>query len=186
MYTIDSGHLPDTLSRGQSRDTGRILSISPSLTKNEFAQPSAKPDQPPARASKPTFVLSAASVNRGSMKALSVSAQCITNGRFREAVQAQKPERAQADGQQAKHLSDGQPSNSTAWITHMRIWAPSRATFSTSRLMARSVASAMAKAAGLSRSDFFERFRRQAGRAPVEYATEWRLAVAKTLLRQGG
>ncbi|SFG60062.1 Helix-turn-helix domain-containing protein [Sulfitobacter dubius] len=68
----------------------------------------------------------------------------------------------------------------------MRIWASSRATFSTSRLMARSVASAIVKAAGLSRSDFFERFRRQAGRAPMEYATKWRMAAAKTLLRQGG
>lgn len=44
----------------------------------------------------------------------------------------------------------------------------------------------MVKAAGLSRSDFFEQFRRQVGRAPMEYATEWRMAVAKTLLRQGG
>ncbi|WP_323771691.1 AraC family transcriptional regulator [Antarctobacter sp.] len=46
--------------------------------------------------------------------------------------------------------------------------------------------SQLAKAAGLSRSGFFERFRRQVGRAPMEYATEWRMAVAKTLLRQGG
>ena len=44
----------------------------------------------------------------------------------------------------------------------------------------------MLKAAALSRSDFFEQFRRQVGRAPMEYATEWRMAVAKTLLRQGG
>ena len=46
--------------------------------------------------------------------------------------------------------------------------------------------SQMAKAAGMSRSGFFERFRRQVGRAPMEYATEWRMVVAKTLLRQGG
>lgn len=46
--------------------------------------------------------------------------------------------------------------------------------------------SEMAKAAGMSRSGFFERFRRQVGRAPMEYATDWRMAVAKTLLRQGG
>lgn len=44
----------------------------------------------------------------------------------------------------------------------------------------------MVKAAGLSRSGFFERFRRQVGRAPMEYTTEWRLAAAKTLLRQCG
>ncbi|MDB6179301.1 AraC family transcriptional regulator [Paracoccus sp. Z330] len=44
---------------------------------------------------------------------------------------------------------------------------------------------AMARAAGLSRSGFFERFRKQLGRAPMEYATDWRMAVAKTLLKQG-
>jgi AraC-like DNA-binding protein len=46
--------------------------------------------------------------------------------------------------------------------------------------------SELAKEAGMSRSGFFERFRRQVGRAPMEYATDWRMAVAKTLLRQGG
>ncbi len=46
--------------------------------------------------------------------------------------------------------------------------------------------SEMAKEAGMSRSGFFERFRRQVGRAPMEYATDWRMAVAKTLLRKGG
>ncbi|MBT0958964.1 AraC family transcriptional regulator [Alphaproteobacteria bacterium KMM 3653] len=46
--------------------------------------------------------------------------------------------------------------------------------------------SEMARAAGMSRSGFFERFRKQVGRAPMEYATDWRMAVAKTLLRQGG
>ena len=46
--------------------------------------------------------------------------------------------------------------------------------------------SEMAKEAGMSRSGFFERFRKQIGRAPMEYATDWRMAVAKTLLRQGG
>ena len=44
----------------------------------------------------------------------------------------------------------------------------------------------LAKAAGMSRSGFFERFRKQVGRAPMEYAIDWRMAVAKTLLRQGG
>ncbi|WP_394199242.1 AraC family transcriptional regulator [Litoreibacter albidus] len=44
----------------------------------------------------------------------------------------------------------------------------------------------MARAAGMSRSGFFERFRKQVGRAPMEYATDWRMAVAKTLLRHGG
>ena len=46
--------------------------------------------------------------------------------------------------------------------------------------------SELAKAAGMSRSGFFERFRRQVGRAPLEYAIEWRMALAKTLLLQGG
>lgn len=46
--------------------------------------------------------------------------------------------------------------------------------------------SELAKEAGMSRSGFFERFRKQIGRAPMEYATDWRMAVAKTLLRQGG
>jgi AraC-like DNA-binding protein len=46
--------------------------------------------------------------------------------------------------------------------------------------------SELAKEAGMSRSGFFERFRRQVGRAPMEYATDWRMTVAKTLLRQGG
>lgn len=46
--------------------------------------------------------------------------------------------------------------------------------------------SELAKAAGMSRSGFFERFRRQVGRAPLQYAIEWRMALAKTLLRQGG
>ena len=46
--------------------------------------------------------------------------------------------------------------------------------------------SELAKQAGMSRSGFFERFRKQVGRAPMEYANDWRMAVAKTLLRQGG
>lgn len=45
--------------------------------------------------------------------------------------------------------------------------------------------SALAREAGMSRSGFFERFRKQVGRAPMEYATDWRMAVAKTLLQQG-
>jgi len=43
----------------------------------------------------------------------------------------------------------------------------------------------LAKEAGMSRSTFFERFRKEVGRAPLEYVTDWRMAVAKTLLRQG-
>lgn len=46
--------------------------------------------------------------------------------------------------------------------------------------------SALAKEAGMSRSGFFERFRREVGCAPMEYVTGWRMAVAKTLLKQGG
>ncbi|MDR7126443.1 AraC family transcriptional regulator [Pseudotabrizicola sp. 4114] len=44
----------------------------------------------------------------------------------------------------------------------------------------------LAKEAGLSRSGFFEKFRKEIGRAPMEYLTDWRMAVAKSLLQQGG
>lgn len=42
----------------------------------------------------------------------------------------------------------------------------------------------LAKDAGMSRSGFFEKFRKEIGRAPMEYVTVWRMAIAKTLLRQ--
>lgn len=42
----------------------------------------------------------------------------------------------------------------------------------------------LAKAAALSRSVFFERFRRTVGAAPMEYLLTWRMAVAKNLLRR--
>ncbi|MDF0730421.1 AraC family transcriptional regulator [Pseudomonas entomophila] len=44
----------------------------------------------------------------------------------------------------------------------------------------------MAKAAALSRSAFFERFRRTLGVAPMEYLLAWRMERAKGLLREGG
>jgi AraC-like DNA-binding protein len=46
----------------------------------------------------------------------------------------------------------------------------------------------LARQAGLSRSSFFERFRRAVGVAPMEYLLHWRMALAKDLLRrkQGG
>ncbi|MGX1307021.1 AraC-like DNA-binding protein [Amorphus suaedae] len=43
----------------------------------------------------------------------------------------------------------------------------------------------LARAAGLSRSTFFERFRREVGTAPMDYLAGWRMALAKDLLRQG-
>jgi AraC-like DNA-binding protein len=43
----------------------------------------------------------------------------------------------------------------------------------------------LANIAGMSRSGFFEKFRKEIGRAPIEYVTDWRMAIAKTLLRQG-
>lgn len=43
----------------------------------------------------------------------------------------------------------------------------------------------LAKEAALSRSVFFERFRRAVGVAPIEYLLAWRMAQAKALLRQG-
>jgi AraC-like DNA-binding protein len=42
----------------------------------------------------------------------------------------------------------------------------------------------LAKAAGLSRSAFFERFTRTVGMPPMEYLLAWRMAVAKDLLRR--
>jgi AraC-like DNA-binding protein len=44
----------------------------------------------------------------------------------------------------------------------------------------------LAKAAGLSRSSFFERFRREVGVTPMDYLLGWRMALAKDLLRHGG
>lgn len=43
----------------------------------------------------------------------------------------------------------------------------------------------LAKAAGLSRSAFFERFAKIVGVAPMEYLLAWRMAVARDLLRRG-
>jgi AraC-like DNA-binding protein len=42
----------------------------------------------------------------------------------------------------------------------------------------------LAKSAGLSRSAFFERFKRSVGIAPMDYLLAWRMAVAKDLLRR--
>lgn len=44
----------------------------------------------------------------------------------------------------------------------------------------------LAKEAALSRSAFFERFRRTVGVAPMEYLLAWRMALAKSLLKQKG
>ena len=41
----------------------------------------------------------------------------------------------------------------------------------------------LAKEAALSRSTFFDRFRREVGVAPMEYLLGWRMALAKNLLR---
>lgn len=40
----------------------------------------------------------------------------------------------------------------------------------------------LAKAAGLSRTVFFERFRRAVGLSPMEHLTQWRMALAKRML----
>ena len=42
----------------------------------------------------------------------------------------------------------------------------------------------LARAAGQSRSTFFERFRREVGVAPMEYLLAWRMALAKDILRR--
>ena len=44
----------------------------------------------------------------------------------------------------------------------------------------------LAREAALSRSIFFDRFRREVGVSPMEYLLAWRMAVAKDLLRRGG
>lgn len=44
----------------------------------------------------------------------------------------------------------------------------------------------LARAAGMSRSTFFDRFTRTVGMRPMEYLQTWRMAVAKDLLRDGG
>ncbi len=38
--------------------------------------------------------------------------------------------------------------------------------------------------ATMSRSTFFDRFRKEVGLAPMEYATGWRMALAKELIRE--
>ncbi|WP_114952651.1 AraC family transcriptional regulator [Sphingosinicella terrae] len=43
----------------------------------------------------------------------------------------------------------------------------------------------LAREAGLSRSIFFDRFRRAVGLSPIEYLVHWRMALAKGLLRDG-
>jgi AraC-like DNA-binding protein len=43
----------------------------------------------------------------------------------------------------------------------------------------------LAKSAALSRSGFFDRFKRTVGTSPMEYLLAWRMAVAKDLLRGG-
>ena len=44
----------------------------------------------------------------------------------------------------------------------------------------------LARAAGLSRSAFFDRFARSVGQRPMEYLQGWRMALAKDLLRRDG
>jgi AraC-like DNA-binding protein len=41
----------------------------------------------------------------------------------------------------------------------------------------------LAKVAGLSRSTFFERFVKAVGMPPMEYLMQWRMAIARDLLR---
>ena len=43
----------------------------------------------------------------------------------------------------------------------------------------------LAREAALSRSTFFDRFRREVGISPMEYLLGWRVAIAKDLLRHG-
>ncbi|ESQ75250.1 hypothetical protein ABENE_23575, partial [Asticcacaulis benevestitus DSM 16100 = ATCC BAA-896] len=43
----------------------------------------------------------------------------------------------------------------------------------------------LAREAGLSRSVFFERFKKLVGIAPMEYLSDWRIALAKSILQRG-
>ncbi|WP_152048630.1 AraC family transcriptional regulator [Aureimonas psammosilenae] len=43
----------------------------------------------------------------------------------------------------------------------------------------------LAREASLSRSVFFDRFRREVGTAPIEYLLSWRMALARNMLRRG-
>jgi transcriptional regulator GlxA family with amidase domain len=43
----------------------------------------------------------------------------------------------------------------------------------------------LARDASMSRSTFFDRFRREVGVAPMEYATGWRMSLAKEFIRKG-
>ncbi|WP_337269953.1 AraC family transcriptional regulator [Oryzifoliimicrobium ureilyticus] len=43
----------------------------------------------------------------------------------------------------------------------------------------------LARDAAMSRSTFFDRFRKEIGVAPMEYATAWRMSLAKEFLREG-
>lgn len=43
----------------------------------------------------------------------------------------------------------------------------------------------LARSAGLSRSGFFVRFKREVGRTPMAYLTAWRMSLAKDRLRRG-
>ncbi|WP_319531332.1 AraC family transcriptional regulator [uncultured Cohaesibacter sp.] len=43
----------------------------------------------------------------------------------------------------------------------------------------------LARCAGMSRSGFFEHFRNEVGKAPMDYASTWRMSVAKDLLLGG-
>jgi AraC-like DNA-binding protein len=45
---------------------------------------------------------------------------------------------------------------------------------------------ALAQAAGMSRSTFFDRFRRMVGMPPMEYLLHWRMVLAKQMLEESG
>lgn len=81
-----------------------------------------------------------------------------------------------------EHLTDAD----TGWLRAMGDPVISRAIGLIHRDPARPwTAAGLAREVGLSRSAFFDRFRRLVGEGPIEYLTRWRMHVASDRLRDG-
>jgi AraC-like DNA-binding protein len=77
------------------------------------------------------------------------------------------------------------PEESTGWLAGLRDRQVGRAIALIHESPARAwTIDELANEVALSRSAFFERFMRLIGQPPMQYLTQWRMAVAATLLRQ--
>lgn len=77
------------------------------------------------------------------------------------------------------------PEESTGWLAGLRDRQVGRALALMHESPARAwTIDALANDVGLSRSAFYERFLRLVGQPPMHYLTQWRMAMAATLLRQ--